>query len=80
MTAGGYQNEDELLLDAMLALEDIQRRGSELREELSRRIRKAGTPESRPLDREAFKSTAILSRSDPQDREGLAVLAGAEGI
>lgn len=58
MTAGGYRDEDELLLDAMLALEDIERRGGELRDELSRRIRLAGTSQSQPLDREAFKLEA----------------------
>lgn len=56
MTAGGYQSEDELLWDAMLALEDIERRSAELRDELSRRIGQAGTSQSRPLDREAFRA------------------------
>lgn len=58
MTAGGYRNEDELIMDAMLALEDVERRREESRGELSRRINQAGTTCSQPLDRSAFKAEA----------------------
>lgn len=55
MTAGEYRDEDELPLDAMLTLEDIERRGDELRDELSRRIRLAGNSQSQPFDRKALR-------------------------
>lgn len=56
MSVGDYQNEDELLLDAMLALEEIESRGAELRDELRRRIAKANTECRGPLDRDAVKA------------------------
>jgi Arc/MetJ-type ribon-helix-helix transcriptional regulator len=58
MTAGGYTTEDELLLDAVLALEDIEQRSEELRTEISRRLADTGTVLSQPLDRQAFKAEA----------------------
>ncbi len=56
MATGEYRSEDDLLLDAMLALEDVTKREQELRSELGRRIRKTGTSLSKPLDRSAFKA------------------------
>ncbi len=58
MQAGGYHSEDELLVDAMLALEDIEQRESELRAEIGRRVAKSGTALSLPLERTALKSEA----------------------
>jgi putative addiction module CopG family antidote len=58
MAAGQYASEDEVLLDAMLALEDVEQREEELRAEIQQRICKAGTGLSQPLDRTAFKAEA----------------------
>lgn len=55
---GPYTSEDEVLLDAMLALEDVQKREDELRNEIHQRVAKAGTELSLPLDRSAFKTEA----------------------
>jgi hypothetical protein len=51
MFAGGYESEDELLLDAILALEQSD---EQLRTELVRRAKLAGTGVSQPLDLEEF--------------------------
>jgi putative addiction module CopG family antidote len=61
MNSGHYASEDEVLIDAMLVLEDVQRRQEELRDEIQRRLAKAGTPLSRPLDRATLK-TEVLKR------------------
>jgi Arc/MetJ-type ribon-helix-helix transcriptional regulator len=58
MSAGGYQSEDELLFDAMLALEDVAKREVELRTEIGRRLRNADASLSQLLDRFAFKAEA----------------------
>ncbi len=58
MSAGGYGSEDELLLDAMIALEDVAKREEELRSEVQQRVNKAGTSLSQPLDRAALKAEA----------------------
>jgi putative addiction module CopG family antidote len=58
MSAGHYRSEDEVLLDAMLALEEVQKREDELRNEIHRRLSKAGSGLSLPLDRTAFKAEA----------------------
>lgn len=58
MTAGGYTNEDELLLDAVLALEHIEQRSDELRTETNRRLADTETALSQPLDRQSFKAEA----------------------
>ena len=55
MALGNYESEDALLVDALTALEDIERRADELREEIGRRVATAGGPSSQPLDRDAFK-------------------------
>jgi Arc/MetJ-type ribon-helix-helix transcriptional regulator len=55
---GPYASEDEVLVDAMLALEDVQSREDELRGEIQRRLVKAGSALSLPLDRGAFKAEA----------------------
>lgn len=57
MAAGGYLSEDELLADAMLALEDVEQRQAELRAEIGRRIARSGKL-SQPLDRVTFKAEA----------------------
>jgi Arc/MetJ-type ribon-helix-helix transcriptional regulator len=51
MSAGGYESEDELLLDAIDALEQSD---EQLRAELTRRAKLAGTGVSQPLDLEKF--------------------------
>ena len=58
MSAGGYSSEDELLADAMLALEDVEQRQSELKAEIRRRIMRSAENFSQPLDRTAFKAEA----------------------
>jgi Arc/MetJ-type ribon-helix-helix transcriptional regulator len=55
MTTGQYRSEEELLLDAMVALEDVERRRDELRSEIRRRISTTGSALSQPLDIDAFK-------------------------
>jgi len=66
MEVGPYTSADEVLLDAMLALEDIQKREDELRNEIHQRLAKAGGGLSLPLDRSAFKAE---SRRRFADRE-----------
>lgn len=56
LTAGRYQSANELLLDAMVALEEIEAREEALRVELQERVAKAGGPLSQPFDREAFRA------------------------
>jgi putative addiction module CopG family antidote len=56
IAAGQYVSEDDVLLDAMLALEDVEERHEQLRVEIQRRARDAGTLLSQPLDRAAFKA------------------------
>jgi Arc/MetJ-type ribon-helix-helix transcriptional regulator len=58
MAAGPYHSEDELLVDAMLALEHVQSNSDELRNEIGRRIRKVESGLAVPLDRAAFKAEA----------------------
>ena len=61
MAAGGYRSEDEVLVDAMHALADVEKRQQELRAEIQGRVAQAGGPMSLPLDRAAFKSEARRS-------------------
>jgi Arc/MetJ-type ribon-helix-helix transcriptional regulator len=65
MKVGAYASEDEVLLDAMLALEDVQKRENELRREVHRRLAKAGGGLSLPLDRAEFKAEARRRFADP---------------
>jgi Arc/MetJ-type ribon-helix-helix transcriptional regulator len=58
MSAGGYNSEDELLADAMLALADVERRQSELKAEIGRRLARSADKLSQPLDRPRFKAEA----------------------
>ena len=58
MESSDYHSEDDLLVDAMLALEHVQSNGEELREEIGLRIGKAGRGLALPLDRAAFKTEA----------------------
>ena len=57
-----------LLVDAMLALEDVEQRQTELRTEIRRRVATAGGGMSQPLDFEAFRAEAlrrhVLNRPD----------------
>jgi Arc/MetJ-type ribon-helix-helix transcriptional regulator len=61
---GPYASADEVLLDAMLALEDVQKREDELHKEIHQRLAKAGRGLSLPLDRAALKATARRTLSD----------------
>ncbi len=58
MAVGPYTSADEVLLDAMLALEDVQKREDVLRDEIRRRLANAGSGLSLPLDRSEFKAEA----------------------
>jgi Arc/MetJ-type ribon-helix-helix transcriptional regulator len=58
MTRGGYQSEDELLLEAVKALNEIDRRQAELRDEIGSRLPTAGKGLSKPLDLQAFQAEA----------------------
>lgn len=58
MSVGRYASEDEVLQDALLALEDVQKREEELREEIRQRLAKGGSGLSLPLDRAGFKAEA----------------------
>ena len=58
MEVGPYASADDVLLDAMLALEDVQKREDELRNEIQQRLTKAGSGLSLPLDRIAFRAEA----------------------
>ena len=55
MATGDYRSEDELLMDAMIALDDVAKRQQDLRAEIQRRVVHAGTSLSQPLDLDAFK-------------------------
>jgi Arc/MetJ-type ribon-helix-helix transcriptional regulator len=63
MVAGGYQSQDELIWDALCALEEIEHGRRELQTELKRRVGKAGTSQAQPLDREAFRQEARQRRN-----------------
>jgi Arc/MetJ-type ribon-helix-helix transcriptional regulator len=54
MATGLYASQDELLLDALQALDELERRHHELREEVQRRVAKAGQGLSAPLDVDAL--------------------------
>ena len=54
MAAGGYSSADALLLNALRALDELERRHRELREEVQRRVAKAGQGQSAPLDVDAL--------------------------
>ena len=56
MAAGGYASEDELLLDAMLALEQLEKSHQLLRAEIQSRLDRSGKPPAEPLDIDAFKA------------------------
>jgi len=54
MTAGGYESEDELLLDAIIALERIKQRTAELRAEIQERLQTVG--EAKKLNLEQLQA------------------------
>jgi Arc/MetJ-type ribon-helix-helix transcriptional regulator len=64
MDVGPYASADEVLLDAMLALEDVQKRENDLRNEIHQRLAKAGSGLSQPLDRSAFRAEARRRLAD----------------
>ncbi len=64
LEVGPYTSPDEVLLDAMLALEDVQKREDELRNEIHRRLSKSGSGLSLPMDRNAFKAEARRRLAD----------------
>ena len=58
---------NELILEAFEALEDVERRREELSSELQRRLARAGSGVSQPLDLDAFKAEA-RRRQRPTDQ------------
>ncbi|MBX9791772.1 MAG: type II toxin-antitoxin system ParD family antitoxin [Pirellulales bacterium] len=55
---GLYQSASDLLVDAMFALEEIERCERDLRAAIQLRVAKAGQSLSQPFDREAFRAEA----------------------
>jgi len=58
MATGIYGTPEELLVQAIHALDELERRHQLLRDEVQTRIAKAGKGMSRPLDIESFKAAA----------------------
>jgi antitoxin ParD1/3/4 len=58
MASGTYATPEDLLRDALYALDELERRHRELRHEVQARIEKAGKGLSTPLDVEALKAEA----------------------
>ena len=58
MDVSPYASADDVLFDAMLALEDVQKRENERCGEIRQRLAKARSGLSLPLDRSAFKAEA----------------------
>ncbi len=58
MSRGQYESEDDLLVDAIHALDDLSAQHEQLRAEIRGRLVKTGQGHSKPLDREAFKAEA----------------------
>jgi Arc/MetJ-type ribon-helix-helix transcriptional regulator len=54
--AGGYATADELLMDALTALDELKSRHHELRDSIRSRLTSADRALSQPLDIEAFKA------------------------
>jgi Arc/MetJ-type ribon-helix-helix transcriptional regulator len=54
MAAGGYSSPDELLLDAVRALDHLERQYQELRAEIRERLDRRGKAPAQPLDFEAL--------------------------
>lgn len=55
---GRCQSASELLLDAIVALEEIESRERDLRAAIQLRVAKTGQSVSQPFDREAFRAEA----------------------
>lgn len=58
MALGQYKSEDDLLVEAIHALDDLRNRHAQLQGEILDRLENAGKGHSKPLDREAFKAEA----------------------
>lgn len=58
MALGQYKSEDDLLVEAIHALDDLRNRHAHLQGEIRDRLKRAGQGHSNPLDREAFKAEA----------------------
>jgi Arc/MetJ-type ribon-helix-helix transcriptional regulator len=56
MVAGGYKSADDLLLDALLALDHLEKQHEELRTEIRARLDRRGKPPAQPLDFDALKA------------------------
>ncbi|HEY4313018.1 MAG TPA: type II toxin-antitoxin system ParD family antitoxin [Pirellulales bacterium] len=54
MATGLYTSQEELLVDALRALEELDSRHRELRDEVQRRVAKSGKGLSAPLDVEGI--------------------------
>ena len=58
MAGGQYESEDDLLVNAIHALDDLRTQHEQLRNEIRSRLEKTGQGQSKPLDRDAFKAEA----------------------
>ena len=64
MANGKYESEDDLLVDAIHALDDLRAQQGRLRSEIRGRLEKARQGHSQPLDRDAFKAEARRRLAD----------------
>ena len=60
MATGNYGSEDELLIEAIHALDEVRSRHDQLRAEIQARLSKTGKGNSEPFDLEAFKEEAMI--------------------
>jgi Arc/MetJ-type ribon-helix-helix transcriptional regulator len=58
MASGRYNSEDDLLVDAIHALDGLREQHEQLGGEIRSRLERAGQGHSQPLDRDAFKAEA----------------------
>ena len=56
IASGDYQSQDDVLLDAMYALNEMNRRHAELRQEIQSRAAKCGQGLSVPFDPDEIKA------------------------
>ena len=58
MATGEYESEDQLLVEAIHALDDLRNQQEQLRSEIKERLLESGKGYSRPLDLEQFQAEA----------------------
>lgn len=69
LTSGEYASAEELISDALTALEELKARHAELRASVQARLANSGKGLSRPLDVEAFLAEAHRSYTGPVGRQ-----------